>query len=74
MKIVAINDTSNTIEPILADSSSTPVYSANQGKTLSWRVASLNEKSEAILTMLASEQVLAREWDTPEEDAQWADL
>lgn len=30
--------------------------------------------SYAIDTMLASEKVLARDWDTPEEDAAWADL
>ena len=30
--------------------------------------------SEARQTMLASEQVLRRDWDTPEEDAAWADL
>jgi hypothetical protein len=30
--------------------------------------------SEAFQTMLASEAVLARDWDRPEEDAAWADL
>lgn len=30
--------------------------------------------SEAFQTMLASEAVLRREWDLPEEDAAWADL
>ncbi|MFZ5880398.1 MAG: DUF2281 domain-containing protein [Chloroflexota bacterium] len=30
--------------------------------------------SYALDTMLASENVLARDWDTPEEDAAWADL
>lgn len=30
--------------------------------------------SEAYETMLASEQVLSRDWDDPEEDALWADL
>ncbi|MBE9171300.1 hypothetical protein IQ238_28670 [Pleurocapsales cyanobacterium LEGE 06147] len=30
--------------------------------------------SEAFQTMLASEAVLRREWDTPEEDAAWAHL
>jgi hypothetical protein len=28
----------------------------------------------AYATMLASEPTLAKEWDTPEEDAAWADL
>ena len=28
----------------------------------------------SLLTMLASEAVLAREWDSPEEDEAWADL
>jgi hypothetical protein len=30
--------------------------------------------SEAWQTMLASELVLRKDWDTPEEDAAWADL
>jgi len=30
--------------------------------------------SDARHTMLASEQVLRRDWDRPEEDAAWADL
>ena len=30
--------------------------------------------SEAFETMLDSEEVLARDWDTPEEDEAWADL
>lgn len=30
--------------------------------------------SESFQTMLASEQVLRRDWDTPEEDAAWVDL
>jgi hypothetical protein len=30
--------------------------------------------SESLQTMLASEQVLRRDWDRPEEDAAWADL
>ena len=30
--------------------------------------------SESMQTMLASEAVLRREWDDPEEDAAWADL
>jgi hypothetical protein len=30
--------------------------------------------SESFQTMLASEQVLRRDWETPEEDAAWADL
>jgi prevent-host-death family protein len=29
---------------------------------------------ESFATMVASEAVLGREWDTPEEDAAWADL
>jgi hypothetical protein len=29
---------------------------------------------ETFQTMLASEQVLRRDWDTPEEDAAWGDL
>ncbi len=30
--------------------------------------------SEALQTMLASEAVLRRDWDRPEEDLAWADL
>ena len=32
------------------------------------------QQSEAYQTMLASESVLAREWNSPEEDEAWADL
>jgi prevent-host-death family protein len=31
-------------------------------------------ESESLATMIAAERVLAREWDTPEEDEAWADL
>lgn len=31
-------------------------------------------ESDAFQTMLASEAVLRRDWDTPEEDAAWAHL
>jgi hypothetical protein len=30
--------------------------------------------SESFQTMLASEEVLGRDWNTPEEDEAWADL
>jgi hypothetical protein len=30
--------------------------------------------AEAYETMIASEKVLTRDWDTPEEDAAWTDL
>lgn len=30
--------------------------------------------SDAFLMMLASEEVLRRDWETPEEDEAWADL
>lgn len=33
-----------------------------------------DDDDSALLTMLASEAVLRREWDTPEEDAAWANL
>jgi hypothetical protein len=36
--------------------------------------ASIEEMSEAWQTMLASEAVLRRDWDRPEEDRAWADL
>jgi hypothetical protein len=31
-------------------------------------------KSDAILTMIASEEVLRKDWDSPEEDEAWVDL
>jgi hypothetical protein len=31
-------------------------------------------ENEALATMIATERVLARDWDTSEEDAAWADL
>ncbi|MDA8124711.1 MAG: hypothetical protein M0009_05945 [Deltaproteobacteria bacterium] len=31
-------------------------------------------ESDAILTMIASEEVLGKDWDTPEEDEAWANL
>lgn len=34
----------------------------------------LRESSEAYETMIASEAVLRRDWDRPEEDEAWADL
>jgi hypothetical protein len=38
------------------------------------RLAEDGEMSEGLKTMLASEAVLRRDWDRPEEDAAWADL
>ena len=32
------------------------------------------DEDSALATMIASEAVLARDWDTPEDDAAWADL
>ncbi len=37
-------------------------------------LAERGQGSEAFQTMLASEAVLRRDWDSPEEDAAWADL
>jgi hypothetical protein len=31
-------------------------------------------EGEALATMIAAERVLARDWNTPEEDEAWADL
>lgn len=36
--------------------------------------AEILANSDALQTMLASEAVLRRDWDTPEEDAAWAHL
>ena len=41
---------------------------------LSSKVKNRIEPSEALQTMLATEAVLRREWDSPEEDAAWSDL
>ncbi len=38
------------------------------------RLAEGGDMSESYKTMLASEAVLRRDWDRPEEDAAWADL
>jgi PHD/YefM family antitoxin component YafN of YafNO toxin-antitoxin module len=38
------------------------------------RKARQRMQGETLATMIASERVLAREWNTPEEDAAWADL
>lgn len=38
------------------------------------RLAGDGEMSEGLETMLASEAVLRRDWDRPEEDAAWGDL
>lgn len=38
------------------------------------RLAETGKMSESFETMLASEVVLRRDWDRPEEDAAWADL
>jgi len=38
------------------------------------RLAKGGEVSESFRTMLASEAVLSRDWNRPEEDAAWADL
>jgi len=38
------------------------------------RLKSLLRGSSALVTMLASEEALRRDWDSPEEDAAWAHL
>jgi hypothetical protein len=38
------------------------------------RLADDGQMSAGLKTMLASEAVLRRDWDRPEEDAAWADL
>ena len=38
------------------------------------KVKSRSELSEAFQTMLATEEVLRRDWDSPEEDEAWSDL
>lgn len=45
-------------------------YEALQGELIRLRALKL----EVYQTMLASERVLRREWDTPEENEAWADL
>jgi hypothetical protein len=37
-------------------------------------IHSFREDDHAFLTMLASEAVLSRDWNSPEEDEAWADL
>jgi hypothetical protein len=38
------------------------------------RVKKRSDPSEALRTMYATEAVLSRDWDSPEEDAAWSDL
>jgi hypothetical protein len=38
------------------------------------KVEPVCEPSEAYMTMLASENILRRDWESPEEVAAWADL
>lgn len=38
------------------------------------KVKERSEPSEALQTMFATEAVLRRDWDSPEEDAAWSDL
>jgi hypothetical protein len=64
----------NEFSPISSMLISTSYYTTNAEKNISWRVAPFDEDNESILTMLATEDILKREWDTPEEDEQWADL
>ena len=45
-------------------------FLAERGKERAWP----DELSEAFQTMLASEAVLRRDWDRPEEDIAWANL
>jgi len=61
----------------------TTIFASAQSTALSlalWNFFSSPSKiqcphfSEAYQTMLASEDVLRRDWDDPEEDALWADL
>lgn len=37
-------------------------------------LAERQRQSEALAEMIASEEVLGRDWNRPEEDAAWADL
>ena len=62
----------------------TVVFVANQNRTIDWSqllgietdsIRSPETRySEAYQTMLASESVLRRDWEQPEEDAAWANL
>lgn len=51
-------------------------YVAVQEELRKWRATRLTRRleAEAVATMIASERVLAKEWDTPEEDDAWANL
>jgi hypothetical protein len=48
-------------------------YAASQSKTVT-TTHFIERFSTVVQAMLASEEVLRREWDTPEEDAAWANL
>ena len=77
---------SNTLALILNNTSSDQsltVFLSGQESKFTWQslpvfeVASfevVHPISDAFLMMLASEDVLRRDWDTPEEDEAWANL
>jgi hypothetical protein len=85
--LVTLNSTSTQQGVPLLDTSAKQritVFAGNQNTPFDWaeflnRIAlSIRipqaRYSEAYQTMLASENVLHRDWEQPEEDAAWADL
>ena len=76
--LVTLNNTSTDEEQQIT------VFAGNQNTPFAWtelwdRITlsirtSQAGYSEAYQTMLASEDVLRRDWEQPEEDAAWADL
>jgi hypothetical protein len=85
--VVTLNNTSTQQCVPLLDTSAkqrTAVFAGNQNTPFNWAefldIIPLSIRipqarySEAYQTMLASENVLRRDWEQPEEDAAWADL
>jgi hypothetical protein len=85
--LVTLNNTSTQQRVPLLDTSAkqrTTVFAGNQNTPFDWTeflgILALSSRtpqahySEAYQTMLASENILRRDWEQPEEDAAWADL
>lgn len=66
--------TTNEKSPISSKLTGASIYTTNRDQWLSWKADSPDDMGEAIFTMLASEDILKREWNTPEEDELWAGL
>ena len=64
--------------PVLSDDDLIPIYAVINAKYMQRRVVNAANEDEllndAMFCALVSQTALAREWDTPAEDAAWVDL